>query len=60
MVDALEVHVVESIVGIESALQCGVRSDETDILGGEECRETVVANLDNGDKVAVSQGRENV
>ena len=34
MLDALEVHVVESVFGIASALKCGGRENKNDILGG--------------------------
>ena len=54
MIDALEFHVVESVVSIASALKSGVRSYKTDIFRGKECRETVVAKLVNGYQVAVS------
>ena len=54
----MEIHAVESVFGITGALQCGDRANYTDILGSEECREIVVAQLANGDQVAVSQGSE--
>ena len=60
LIGALEVHVVESVVGVVSALQGGGRDEYTDILGGEEYGETVVAHLANGDQVVFSQGRENI
>ena len=60
LIGALEVHVVESVVGVSSALQGGSKAGYNYVLGGEECRETVVAQLANGDQVALSQGRETV
>ena len=46
---ALEVHVVESVVGVASARQCDVGADELDVFCGEDCRETVATNLANED-----------
>ena len=53
-IDAREVNLVESVVGVACARQCGVRANETYIFGGEDCRETVVAKLSDGDHIAVS------
>ena len=60
MIGALEVHIVEYVGDVVIDLQGVGWADCTDILGGEECRETVVAQLANRDQVVFSQGREDV
>ena len=52
--DTLEVNVVDSVVGVTQARQCGVRAGQTEIFGGEDCRETMVTELADGDQVAVT------
>ena len=47
-------HVVDSVVGVTQARQCGVRAGQTEIFGGEDCRETMVTELADGDQVAVT------
>ena len=44
---SFEVHVVESVVGVTSAHKCGGRSNQLDIFGCEDCRESVVTKLAN-------------
>ena len=60
LIGTLEVRVVESVGGVAIALQCGGWAAYTDILGGEDCIETVVTQLSNVDQVSFSQGREDV
>ena len=50
----MEVHVVEYVVGVASARQCGFGADYLDVFGSEYCRESVVTKLANGYQVAVS------
>ena len=53
---ALEVNVVDSVVGVTRACWCGVGASQTYFFVGEGCRETVVTKLADGDQVAVTQG----